>query len=763
MTLVCLMLAPQPLLAQTQNYSCPTAFGAVGAAPGAPVAPVLPALLMQSLKTAPNPVLPNGPAGIVRDDLIDFIANQQAVIQLGKAFFWEMQAGSDNKTACATCHFKAGADGRDRNQMNPGANGQWDGYGYGPNYTILPIDFPFTKLPTKDVDNVVGSQGVRMSQFNGFSRSGAEQTTSVADPVFSVSGVNVRQVTGKNAPSTINTVFNHRNFWNGRAQPEFNGVNPFGNRDTLAHVWVLGSTGSPIQVDIHIQNASLASQAVGPALSTVEMSANGRTFPDLGHKLLLVKPLGLQKVDSTDSVLGSVADVSAGKGLTTTYTALIQKAFQPKWWNSKKGVTVNGKSYSMMEANFALFWGLSVMFYEATLVSDASPMDQYLQTRVFSTVVFDPVTGMPALLSDNPTVLDQAVNRLAADGISVTRTDILTGLALFERPVAPTPSFPVPAGFGVGCSGCHVGAETTSASVRNLTGPGIEAGDAALKLAGFDLRMERMFLKLDWNPPGPLTPVPLGTDKITFDPSTYAVNAIEQIIPYPGGYATPVSPISLPVATYDAGWYNLGVRPTADDVGLGGGDLYGVPLSWTQLIQQTASGQVKVPGNGLGCAGAGNVTFPNTLLNPLGFPLLSGPLLAGENTDVAGTFKVPGLRNTEFTGPYFHNGGKATLEQVVDFYDNGGDFDRTTNLSKAPAIVPLQLTADQQKSLVAFLLALTDDRVRMQQPPFDHPQLFVPNGDNPIGADNTVEVPAVGATGSLTPLQRFLSLNPFAL
>ena len=114
------------------------------------------------------------------------------------------------------------------------------------------------------------------------------------------------------------------------------------------------------------------------------MSASGRTFPDLGHKLLLVKPLGLQKIDSTDSVLGTLADVSAGKGLTTTYTALIQKAFQPKWWNSKKSVTVNGKTYSMMEANFALFWGLAVMYYEATLASDASPMDQYLQSRVFS-------------------------------------------------------------------------------------------------------------------------------------------------------------------------------------------------------------------------------------------------------------------------------------------------------------------------------------------------------------------------------------------
>ena len=122
-------------------------------------------------------------------------------------FFWEMQAGSDNKTACATCHFKAGEDGRDRNQMNPGANGNWDGSGYGPNYTLIANDFPLTNLPTKDVDNIIGSQGVRLSQFTGFSRSGAETTTPVADPVFNVSGVNVRQVTGKNTPSNINSVF----------------------------------------------------------------------------------------------------------------------------------------------------------------------------------------------------------------------------------------------------------------------------------------------------------------------------------------------------------------------------------------------------------------------------------------------------------------------------------------------------------------------------------------------------------------------------
>lgn len=756
----CLTLVSASSQAQVQTYSCPTAFGPVVAVP------VLPATLMQSLRTIPNPVLPNGPLGITRLDLTDYIANQQAVIQLGKAFFWEMQAGSDNKTACATCHFQAGADTRTRNQMNPGANNAFDSYaGLAPNYTFNTSgnDFPFTVPLHRDTDNIAGSQGVRLSTFQGFSRSGVEQTALVADPVFNVGGVNVRQVTGKNAPTTINAVFNHRNFFNGRAQPEFNGVNPFGNRDANARVWVVGSSGNPALVDIHIQNAALASQAVGPAVNTVEMSASGRTFPDLGHKLLLLKPLGLQRVDPTDSVLGGLADSATGKGLTVTYSSLIQTAFKPKWWNSKKSVTVNGKSYTMTEANMSLFWGLAIMFYEASLVSDDSPMDQYLLTRVFSTTAFDPVTGVPTLLSDNPTLLDQAVNRLASDGVSVTRSDILNGLSLFERPVSPPPSYPVPSGFGVGCIGCHVGAETTSASIRNLTGPGVEAGDVALKTAGFDLRMERMFMKADWTPPGPVTPVPLGTDRITFDPSTYAVNVIDEIIPFPGGFSTPISPpISLPIATYDAGWYNLGVRPTADDPGVGGLDPFNSPLSWTELFKATASGVVKVPGNGLGCVNLGTVTFPNTLLNAQGFPLLSGPLISTEASDVAGTFKVPNLRNVEFTGPYFHNGGKATLAQVIQFYDGAGDFDRTTNPTKAPALVPLQLDGDKSKALVAFLLSLTDDRVRLQQAPFDHPEILVPNGDNPAGTDNIVDIPATGATGSTTPLQRFLGLNPLA-
>src|SRR4029077_6899986 len=97
--------------------------------------------------------------------------------------------------------------------------------------------------------------------------------------------VNTRQVTGRNAPTVINAAYNFRNFWDGRASNEFNGRNPFGRRDTDARIWVSDAAGSVSAIRIALKNASAASQAVGPALSDVEMSSTGRAFSDLGRKL----------------------------------------------------------------------------------------------------------------------------------------------------------------------------------------------------------------------------------------------------------------------------------------------------------------------------------------------------------------------------------------------------------------------------------------------------------------------------------------------
>ncbi|MFZ6044074.1 cytochrome-c peroxidase, partial [Vibrio natriegens] len=44
-------------------------------------------------------------------------------------------------------------------------------------------------------------------------------------------------------------------------------------------------------------------------------------------------------------------------------------------------------------------------------------------------------------------------------------------------------------------------------------------------------------------------------------------------------------------AIYDNGFYNIGVRPTKEDIGLGGDDPWGNPLSFTRQAQQMAAGK----------------------------------------------------------------------------------------------------------------------------------------------------------------------------
>src|SRR5215472_8459702 len=53
-------------------------------------------------------------------NLAAYVRNRDVAIVLGKAFFWDMQVGSDGVQACASCHFRAGADPRTINQLNPG-------------------------------------------------------------------------------------------------------------------------------------------------------------------------------------------------------------------------------------------------------------------------------------------------------------------------------------------------------------------------------------------------------------------------------------------------------------------------------------------------------------------------------------------------------------------------------------------------------------------------------------------------------------------
>jgi len=82
-----------------------------------------------------------------------------------------------------------------------------------------------------------------------------------------------------------------------------------------------------------------------------------------------------------------------------------------------------------------------------------------------------------------------------------------------------------------------------------------------------------------------------------------------------------------------------------------------------------------------------------------------------------GKFKVPSLRNVALTAPYMHDGRFATLAEVVAHY-NGPLYRSATldpNLAKHPE-AGLNLSAEDQAALVAFLKTLTDEQFVQPQP-----------------------------------------------
>jgi cytochrome c peroxidase len=79
-----------------------------------------------------------------------------------------------------------------------------------------------------------------------------------------------------------------------------------------------------------------------------------------------------------------------------------------------------------------------------------------------------------------------------------------------------------------------------------------------------------------------------------------------------------------------------------------------------------------------------------------------------------GAFKTPTLRSVDTSGPYFHDGRAATLEEAVELMAAGG----VPNPHLDPALKPAKLTDAEKKDLVAFLEAL-----RGAEEPFERPKL----------------------------------------
>jgi cytochrome c peroxidase len=578
--------------------------------------------------TAPGPL---ETLSLPEIDLSEYVADETAAVALGKALFWDQQISSDGFVACATCHYHFGVDVRTRNTVAPGGHASaqspdfTDRSFYGPNEQLTADMFPFhakvdplkktidfpngDNLEGENVDpndhednvlrhndDVVGSQGIRRKLFKSLVDLGTQyapqesgkregsRRASAFTKLFRKRGTDYRAVTGRNAPTTYGAAFHERLYWDGRAENEFNGVNNLGDTDPTAMVWKSADGVSAEQISISIKNAALASQAAAPPTDDIETSFIGRTFAKLGQKTLTLTPLATQVVAADDSVLGN--NYLAGK----TYADLVRDAFKPEWYQV---ASVGDGAHTQMEANFSLFWGLSIMLYERTLIPGETKYDAFARSGFRRGFTDQEKEGLSIFLNEGK------------------------------------------------CINCHEGPFFA----------GVTGAEEAVEA------MQMQFGNI--------------------------------------------------VKVYDSGFYNIGVTPTAEDVGLGGVGFDGKPLSET-LRSGTA------------------------------------PNLAAVN----GSFKSNTLRNIEYTGPYMHNGSMKSLREVVEFYARGGNFKNEAD--RSPDVNGIKLLREDPSkidSLVAFMHTLTDENASINAAPFDHPSLRIENGVDSSGNPQFVEVEATGQSG----------------
>lgn len=352
----------------------------------------------------------------------------------------------------------------------------------------------------------------------------------------------------------------------------------------------------------------------------------------------------------------------------------------------------------------SMFWGIAIMLYEATLISDTSEFDQLLASGDIS---------MPNCATS------ANVDPLLARGCKI----------FFRSPFGAPPADGVR---GAGCAFCHSGTDLFSEA-------SIQAGTAF--------------------------------------PPMLQVNDVRGFL-----------------GTRDLGFANIGIRPAFVDVGLGGTDPYGNPLAFGRQYQEFL------------LSNNTSVVKDPFLLAAMGTGLLTraGAFNAVSKLESDGSTKVPTIRNTALTPPYFSYGGYATLRQVMKFYNRGGNRrvltpenaalegmpgstctsgdttgsgpdgnhffpvqnadcnTNTTGLMRplglsdcdANGTVSCDVATDDLSAVVRFMESLTDRRVQCDQAPFDHPELALPHGHTTAAgaragtaADQSVVLPAVGASG----------------
>jgi cytochrome c peroxidase len=559
--------------------------------------------------------------------------------------------------------------------------------------------------------------GTFLPAVNGVKALPPDVGTLVPDPVVVNQGL--RRVEPRNTPTMHGAAYNFDNFWDGRARFTYNGGSVFGPSDPTSHIFITdgagikGATMGDMRPDLIVEEpevaeqpvrvkfSSLASQAMGPPLSDFEMSFAGRNWAKIGKKLLQgslaptansVTPLANQLVATNDSRLGAFSNqggtacgtlgraTAAGKpGLCVTYQELIRLAFAPKFWNNENrhlngaacatdpfdgycltmaggGASASNRNqFRQIEANFSLFFGLSVQAYESLLIPDHTLADQFFDANpnaghavgepgdqaVLYPTLIPRLVATGSLTSTGPIVPPTCPAGTTASGVlclpagfgpdQVFGFDLFAGANLTAA-LAPAATDPVsgrnrnptvtntlgqtinvgsnPFTRSAKCMLCHLGPEQTDHSI-NIS-HGVLKNDAEFEYPT-PPRVP------DPNSPPAFAdgflpaPEPSGSSRavvgLILEEEVGEGVAQDAVEVEPRDFATfddPATPWDDRImaqesnfAFGDQGVYNIGVRPIGDDIGRGGNDPFGWPLSLSALTLKNIGGADFQPCKGI--------------------------------------------------------------------------------------------------------------------------------------------------------------------
>ena len=642
------------------------------------------------------------------------VLNHARAIQLGKSLFWDMAVGSDG-VACASCHFHAGADRRTRNQLDPGSRRQArvelkyqstaSGGVAGPNYLLKSRDFPFRQFAdTSDKHS-------RLI----FSSNDVVSSSGVFSAQFQDAGQDKAGI--EKCQSHRDDLF-HVGELNVRRVSTRNAPSVINAAFNYRNFW-----------DGRANNLFNGVSSFGPRDPTagIWVVEDGKVV-----RLPILLPNASLASQAVAPVLDDREMACAGRRFSDLGRKLLGRrplaaqsihnedsVLAPLRHVSGKGLNVTYEE--LIRQSFASrFWEASGNFGRPG--SKLAPWTQMEANFAF-------FFGIAIQLYETTLISDESPFDAprGKDGFPMGFTEQQKrGQILFDK---------------AECDFCHHGPTLTLASH-----PGIYNRHESTQ-----------------------------TPKLV-DRRTLNVDRVNHRV-------------FLPMS--DVGFANTSVTPTDYDPGLGGMDPFGHPLSFVEQYRETLLNPDKPMVDPIKITAADfssnfkssfqehELRPPTMQIDPYSnerpesrIPSQSAALGEIQKPNqgrlaiaVRGAFKVPTLRNVELTGPYMHNGGMKSLQEVIEFYDRGGNLENSEHFGTF--VFPQHFSQLDKQDLLAFLLTLTDERVRWERQPFDHPSLDVPQGGlaEPnvwppvVKGEQILHVPEVGKNGRT---RRQGPLKPFA-